>query len=593
MDNESLKMKYLSFCCGFLFASVCGASVFDDAQFLLQGDADVNNDGVIAQDEAKNAIGRNLEGVLELDVCGSPDGVNNGISCPTVEIDLPRRGKTVSGKVVRLKTLTSKSEVDGIDTVWASGFYKNTDFPLSTEMTAVMRFRWEGFVLKSDGEKFSEERATLINYGYSWTLNEDGMLLSIVPKDGQAVLRVENNPFWWESDLVVKPDTWYDFAITARKGEVRMYLLETAAADAPMSMQKRSSFNSVFNDTFASTHLAVGMFVKDPAYNQFYPLDSWDWRKTDNAEYCFNGYLHQFALWNRVLSDDEIEEAFIGSVSDLQAGVENGSNAEFSGSSSVAFGANSGWHGVKGSLVNKGETMDFVIRNEPGMALSRVVSCSSCVGSSASVSLVVNGAVVGTAKRFNGARRAIWLLPRESLVEGDNTVSLRMVSDGTFLLDAMQITGGFKMVGANSPDADVKVHLLDCNTYNFNRNLTSWKGIASSNRVFRFTLPQSYPTRYGQLWTITCNEWAGPCAGPCDVWANGQCVYSYNGKARLPQVFSFTIPAENLVGGQNTVILRNLAEPATVDELDGAYVLEEITVEPYDPRPDALIMIVR
>lgn len=106
-------MKCLAVASVLVFASVCSASVFDDAQFLLQGDADVNGDGIITQGEARNAIDRNSENSLELGVCGSVDGVDRGISCPETEIDLPRRGETVSGKVIRLRTLTRKSDFDG------------------------------------------------------------------------------------------------------------------------------------------------------------------------------------------------------------------------------------------------------------------------------------------------------------------------------------------------------------------------------------------------------------------------------------------------------------------------------------------------
>lgn len=586
-------MKCLAVLSVFVFASVCSASVFDDAQFLLQGDADVNGDGIITQGEARNALDRNSANPLELDVCGSVDGVDRGISCPETEIDLPRRGETVSGKVIRLRTLTRKSDFDGVETVWASGFYMNSSYPLSTEMTAVMRFRWDGFVMKSGGDAFEKDRAVLINYGGCWDERNDGITLSIAPKGGKPVLRVEGTHIWLESNLAVKPDTWYDFAMTAQKGVLRLYLLP-AAGNAPMSMEKMSCSVGVFNETFAKTHFSVGTFASSSSYNQFLPPDSWtDWRQTDEAEDSFNGDLHQVALWTRVLSDDEIEEAFIGSASDLQAGVENGSNGEFSASSSSALGSGSGWHRAKGALSSRGETVDFAFRNEPGRSFSRIVSCWSCAGTSASVSLLLNGTAVGSPRIFGGARCVTWLLPGDSLAEGENRVSLRMEADGAFLLDALQITGGFKLVSSNEPNNSsdaVSTHLLDRNVYNFNENLTAWATLPYTNRIFRFNLPRSYPKRYGQLWTVRRSQWTGQIAGPCDVWANGQCVY-HSGTS-LPMVFSFVIPADNLVEGLNTVVLRNLSEQTLDDERQGYYILKEITVEPYS-RPNSLIMILR
>ena len=595
-----------------VIGSGASASVFDDVVVYLQADSDLDGDGKITNGEAKDASRRNSPDGVNMYVCGSVDGTDagKGIACPVTDVALPRRGITIRDRVFRMDPKVTNL-TDGKPSVWGCGF-QHTSFELTTNITVFYRFRWSGEFVKNPltGENLNKT-AVLMNNGDLWHNgikvegSGDGFRLHIQPTqekntdpgDGDLFF-CGGNSLWIQIHggrnpagiYVIKPNKWYDLAMTFDCGQVCLYLYPEGEKEYKKILPDRRTGN-FFRETRRGAYLSVGMYRPTSNYNMFYPAENWTWHGLDNADQCFIGDIHTFAYWNRILSADEIEEVFMGGVSaDAQIGSENGGNYEFCNTGSGTYRIGEGWHRMKGELSGPGDSLNVIMTNEAGRAYSRVFHVKTCPGSAGALSLSVNGKKAGMTRSIPASGNVSFVVPGEELEEdAENTLTLTLERGGPVAIDWAEIGGGFKIEkGSNTKGYQNYIHMMDRDTFNYCGNLCSWPGSSMTNRYYHFTLSEEIAGKFDQTWTVERGQHCGPIAAGYDVWANGTLVYRSD--ERMPLKFSFRIPREALKAGRNEVMFRNLTEQYADNAKEGYYFLNVLTVEPYDKTATMILV---
>lgn len=557
--------------------SLCAmGGVFDDAVFVLQGDADADGDGVVRNGEAKDARRWFAEDAVSLVVRGIVDGTadNRGVASPVTDVVMPRRGVSMRGRVLRLNTAT-QTYSDGTDAAWASGFTMASGFPATTCVTAVIRFRWEGFTVRPDGSEMAT-RCCLFNCSGAGT---DGFCVSILKKtdseDGYFL--VENNPTWCPvqgDNFRVKRGVWYDVAIAADRESATLYVFPEGAMDYKMIRTMKMS-GRFFNDVRTNSCVGIGVQMTRNGNDLYYPQDSWDYRELDNYEKNFNGDLHQVAIWNRVLSETEVEEAFMGGeAADFRIGVADGASLEFADSQSAAYRPSDGWLRMKGRFSAEGEYADIVFTNRSVRPHSRVLHLKTCPGSDGAITLMVDGNRLVT-QTVKGASDVCFHIPYGAIAAGaECTMRLRFEGGQGIGIDWLELGGGFDRTFAGS-EQDPVGHLHDGDSNNLRGYISSRATSKATNIVWRFSLSAALANSYGYRWTFVRDSYVERNAGAFDVLVNGKTAYESD--SPMPQTWAFDVPASLMREGLNTVVLRNLA---LRDDDSGYYALRSLTVSP-------------
>lgn len=571
---------------GLLAAFVCCsmnvvAGVFDDAVFVLQGDADADGDGVVRVGEAKDARERYASDPISLLVRGTVDGstTNEGVVCPVTDVVMPRRGVSMRSRVLRLKTATQVYS-DGTNAAWASGFTMAEGFPATTCVTAVIRFRWEGVTTRPDGTELTT-RSCLFSCLGSGT---DGFCLSIVKsKDSDdGYFLVDNNPTWCylnnEEAFKVEKGKWYDVAIAADRKAATLYFFPEGKMNYKW-IRKRPCGGTFFNDVRTNSCVGIGVYMTRAGNNNYYPQDSWTYRELDHYEKNFNGDLHQVAIWNRVLSEAEIEEAFMGGESaDFQVGIANGSSDEFAVTSSGAYRPSDGWLRMKGRFEASGEYADIVFTNRSVRPHARVLHMKTCPGSDGLLTLLVNGNRLET-QTVKGAADVCFHIPSNVMMPGEECTLRLLLEEGAGLgIDWLEMGGGFDRTLA-AHEQDPVGHLHDEDPNNLWGYISSRLTSKHTNIVWRFSLSAKLAQTYGYRWTFVRDSYIAQNVGAYDVIVNGKTVYENEGI--MPLSWSFDVPPSFMKEGLNTIILRNLA---LRDDDTGYYAVKSLTVSPLRRR---------
>lgn len=224
--------------------------------------------------------------------------------------------------------------------------------------------------------------------------------------------------------------------------------------------------------------------------------------KTDGKASTFRGLVHDFAFWNRKLSDDEVSELLLYSGNDMvNVGVVNNSSLEFIGSGSTVVERTSAtdWSAASPNL-KAGESLKLKFHLSATEATLGEWFRFAATDSSAESQLAVS--VNGTAVKplaVRAGRTSRTFIPAACFVEGENTL-VACASDtliGEICLDAAAVGGSWQLgiedesaseaAGNNGTreflvgDSDLKNRLKS--------NLLCGDGVTGTNVTFRFIIP--------------------------------------------------------------------------------------------------------
>jgi hypothetical protein len=279
----------------------------------------------------------------------------------------------------------------------------------------------------------------------------------------------------------------------------------------------------------------------------------------------YRGKIHTVALWDRVLTTNEVLEAFTSHPSVFQVGIPNVNGTEvFSGASGRAVEMTSMPHDWRkfpvsltaGNPVNISFVCDG-LHNKNG--LSQLLRLVPRAGTAGEVSVAINGTACGTAS-LSGGRDACLYVPTSLLPSGKNVCTITRVDggSGTLGLNAVQLAGSWN-VGWHSNKIDTMGSAGDTEADFYIEGARRFE-------LFRRAITPAYPLnihlgdllgRWGnnKMWIYTCRILDGQRS------KNNKAVVKLNGTTILDstllsngQMFMFELSSSNLVRGADNVI---------------------------------------
>ena len=425
------------------FAAHGSTNVFDDAVFWFRGGKDIGGDGYLRQqgeffdDLHANDPTHDYHKMTVPSYSGSYDAFKVNAEFRKEQVVFPALGTSVAENMqfIHLSDVVVKSS----NTDYYFPFSVNPrrifeDNNISKEYTIVSRIR------------IGDLDATncLFSIGYSDSAT-NGMWIGFVKHPTYAsckYIRGARSPASgskvssYSLDMRIPTNTWVDVAVVVGNGKLRVGVAaptsysenypSIAFGETPMWTDNCELLDETNYSLFCYKSLTAPS-LKDQIF--------------------FHGDVQQVAIWGRILSDQEVMEAFgMPRPAIFRTGLDNGTSNEFGGTRSVATQEIKGlgsWQSVVNTML-AGDTWTVkfdALRDEAGLA--QVFSVKTLGDSvTARIEPTLNGISLGQ-RRIAAGAHVFWPVATNLVVEGENTLVLKRMDTGSgvFGLDAMELGG--------------------------------------------------------------------------------------------------------------------------------------------------------
>ena len=463
-------------------------SVFNDAVYWFRGGKDINGNGTMDSGEAfddlhANDVNHVNHGRMAV------KGWKENCSFVTEDVILPAYGADAPRELqyLRLNNDFKQEEVKEDDTVTTNVFPFSmnpyeifSSHNISNKYSVVLRMRLESDPSRTEyifriGNSFNDPDllirfqpdATWVKstskyvQAFRRRRNADGTI-TVNTADSASFSKVSGDIGLW-----APTNKWFDMSIVVGEGKLRIGI---AVPDKP-------GFSGHQTINFRETDMITEVNIANPtAYALFatqyatIPSNESEW----GPSMCFNGSVQQIAIWDRMLNDNEVMEAFgMPRPAIFRVGLANGSSGEFGGVRSSATQVIDGlglWRNVANTMAPDDTwTVNFdAMRDEAG--LPQIFSMHALPSSSsADISVSLNGTSLGT-RRVIAKSRVFWPVPENLIVSGSNTLIIRRNGgSGDFLLDAMELGGSLGVGIINNSVSE----LLDASRIQFGGTSTA------------------------------------------------------------------------------------------------------------------------
>lgn len=434
-------------------------NVFNDAVFWFRGGRDADSNGVLDAGEFFNDLQAGNSSHASHSWVTSESAYSENAALVSENVVFPALGTELekSMKVLRV-TDNAREGLHQPMTLNVRNIFANNN--ISNEYTIVTRFRLEN--------PETTTNVWLHTIGYKHVGSEDkayGLLIGLAKgkakdnsypvSDGFRFVRMygpnagtSGSGSFFQTDfkqLVIATNTWVDMSVVVGGGKVRVGI---ANPQLPTSSNNAIAFQD------ASYHTDNCTLRSASENNYLLFRDARETAASANAALKgFLGSVQQYAVWNRMLSDQEVMDAFSMPRSAVfRTGLANGASDEFggTGTGSQTIDGLGSWQDVS-NVMGPGATwtVNFnAMADEAG--LPQIFSMRALDGSAPSdVTVSLNGTPLGTQHVFSSAR-VFWPVPANIIVAGANTLTIaRSGGSGDLLIDSMEL-GGSLGVGANN-----------------------------------------------------------------------------------------------------------------------------------------------
>ena len=374
-------------------------------------------------------------------------GPSDNIVHDTVSVTCPYRGVTLTDeKCIYFKQETYTNENGVI--YGKGGCMYSSIFPVSNAVahTSFIRFKIDSF------QNPTNCSAQIYGTGYDWT-NGRGMALFLNGSNpenlriglglGKATLSI-NSTQSGEMRNRLAQGKWIDFAVVVSNGFAHVYAC-VEGGDF-MDLGKHDGRGGGLGDPSTWSGMYFGTYSG---------ASSASWASNLNLDY-FRGWVHQAAVWPYALSEKDVKAVFgFPSPEIARIGVENGSSAEFYGSSaaSYTYPANADFRDAP-SVIPAGGNLTLTFNLAAGDVRSQLLKIASTDASAAATFAVsVNGRRITNFTEQYAPITEFAVAPGGSVVvgvlsrylhAGANTVTItRIDSDtGAFEIDALLFGNG-------------------------------------------------------------------------------------------------------------------------------------------------------
>ena len=409
-----------------MFAVCVHADVFDDVKFWFNGASDLNSDGVIQTGELVDRLhcataghAMNLGAVTEF--------TPGDIKLSTEDVEMPYRGIMLPSQKVIFCDQGKMPMCDDENVVTNHSYELGSVsfpaiFPATNNFTVVARFKFHEFMNAAT-------YAPILTFGYKWGADYASQGLTFQLGTGASshndlkyYCSTRSSKGLPSSDSI-KTNQWIDVAISVFDGTNTI------------------AFASRANRIYVMTNIMDDISWDNTLANTRGTIQLGGSGRTERttAAKLLKNYARvsfaQVAVWQRVLSLDEVKEAFMGGYPDLlREGVQNGDNDDVS---------------AELTEVAPDHTVSFMLK-EPAVAVPAEsfgimgqllrVSCSFGAGNA---NVFVNGQLVGKINLSRGMTSSVYV-PAENLQYGENIIRISRTS-GTIGMDSVCLGGSWQV----------------------------------------------------------------------------------------------------------------------------------------------------
>ena len=570
--NKNLAVRFAAACtmmtalCAYGEAQQTG-NVFSDAVFWYSGTAVDNGDGYfnqgelrdvrhVAQDENLHSLNRSYRigynSLMQIAFTNMP--VAHPHACITnasetcIYLRQPLEDPTVADPKLKASAIR-------LPDLFTMGYHSN--------VTAVMRFRWEGYtrpgintwlLLLGKGQNGD-------NGGYMLGIESTGNIRSYFTAGGESITHST------DASVAIHSNVWVDVAVTFGNDRVTVYrAMEDYSggywykhyASLPAKAMATNSVGNGFSVGCSDLSMVNGART----YSSYKSI--WG---------SFRGQIQQVAIWNRTLTDAEIAEAFGCQSEKLRFGVPDGSSGEFAGERvSGTPEKPEDWREYRPELTAESPslTLNFTLadyESDLPLFLNVIPTPSSSAGR---VSLSVNGQDINSRPVQPGESFNLFVRGRY-FCEGLNTLTLTWQGSGSFGIDALALGGSWRLgVVNNSFNEFTSVNRYRRTYYMYGRQ--TWlsrlnRGVTSStdyrdNTIVFPMLPSMAAGEHILTIPFICTV-AGADLVPVQVLVNGVVKSEFNVTSHSYDAFDvlkLTLADGDLVAGANTIEVRHVGE---------------------------------
>ena len=409
-----------------MFAACVHAAVFDDVKFWFNGASDLNSDGIIQTGELVDRLHCATPGHAMNQ--GTVAEITSGdIKLVTEDVLMPYRGVTLPSQKVIFCDQGKMPMLDDANVVTNHSYELGSVsfpaiFPATNNFTVVARFKFHEFMNAAS-------YAPILTFGYKWGSSNTSQGLTFQlgtsaasHNDLRYYCGTQNSKGLPSSDSI-KTNQWIDVAISVFDGTNTIAFASRANRIYVMT----NTMDGIsWNNTLANT---LGTITLGGSGSTARTTVASSLKNYGRASFA------QVALWQRVLSLDEVKEAFMGGYPDLlREGVKNGDSDDVSAELTEA---------------KPDHTVSFELE-EPAVAVSDGsfgimgqllrVSCSSGAGAA---DVFANGQLVGKINLSRGLTSSVYI-PAEKLQYGENAIRISRTS-GVIGMDSVCLGGSWQI----------------------------------------------------------------------------------------------------------------------------------------------------
>ncbi len=486
----------------FSFATHGAPNVFDDAVFWFRGGKDLNRDGYIDYGEffddlrAKTPNDGNHNMTMSSTLyTGDSDAFKGNAVFRKEQVAFPALGTSAAKDDVQVLHISDDLQGGKYYFPFAVNprhvFARNE---VSNEYTIVSRIR-----LDDDNTHRSLEKCFLkVGYNTNDLARQQGMWLGFKAQNTSTGSRQitgrridsTGTDSSFDLNLHVPTNTWVDLAVVVGNGNLRVGIATPAT-------------NLYNNSTiaFAETDMRTDNYeLLEDLDGAYYMMFCRDGQKTfkqasGTDKTAFIGSVQQVAIWDRILSDQEVMAAFgMPRPAIFRTGFDNGASNEFGGTRSGATQTIDGlgsWQELWNTM-KAGDTwtVNFnALRDEAG--LPQIFSIKSLRSSSAQIEVTLNETSLGENYVVPDGR-TFWPVPANLVNAGANTLVIKRNDGGArdFVIDGMELGGSLgvgTISGSSTDDGRTDPRLTktgvpsaaDPNTQHWPQELMPYSGVTN------------------------------------------------------------------------------------------------------------------
>ncbi len=365
-----------------------------------------------------------------------------------------------------------------------------------------------------------------------------------------------------QSDITITTGVWYEVAMVLTDGgaasptdTVEFYLWREGGA----LQYRRHNSTAITNSINPNPVTTVGSEVFGSGY------------ASGNARKAFKGEVNHLAVWNRALSYHEVVEAFGFPQPLIQVGINNTRQDELriEDETDSLFEPGDPWHTMPRAVKNGKEATLRIPLDAVKTSVDYVFHINTygtdAPSSTADISLIVN-TVTNESRTLGRHQDAFWFIPKESLINGTNTFTLRYTGGTSAYLtfDWLELGGAWQIGYDDNHQGEFSVesaapddfYVTDPNWMHLERAMTVGDPLIN----IHFALSSEMASRFRYRYTTrVISQDSGGTPRAFSIGVNNTTFYSTPGVPNN-QIVSVPIPAGLLTGGMNAI---NLSYDAT------------------------------